>query len=96
VAGGIGIFDVNTGRVFDDFLEPVDRLEAERDLRYGQMAVVIHRAEDWPAGRICRNCREPWPCRLHRWGMSVLSIAGWSAADVVHMVAAADAGDVPW
>jgi hypothetical protein len=87
---------LTTANVLEDYLGPTNRVEAELDLRFGQKAVVIHRAEDWPAGRVCRNCHEPWPCRLHRWGLQVLTTAGWTAIDIVDLVRRADAGDVPW
>jgi hypothetical protein len=80
----------------DDYPVPTDRLLAQRDLRYGQMAVVIHRREDWPSGPVCRNCHGAWPCRLHRWGLQVLWSAGWSTTDIVHLVRQADSGQVPW
>jgi hypothetical protein len=97
VAAGSGVERAFSATdVLEEFLGPTDRAEAERDLCFGQKAVVIHRGEDWPAGRVCRNCHEPWPCRLHRWGLRVLVTAGWGAADVAQLVARAETGDVPW
>jgi hypothetical protein len=75
---------------------PTDAVEAERDVRYGQMAVVIHQGEDWPSGRLCRNCHERWPCRLYRWGLAVLTVAGWNMLDVEHILKQAETGEVPW
>jgi hypothetical protein len=80
----------------DDYPVPDDPLLARRDLRYGQMAVVIHQAEQWPDGPLCRNCRGRWPCRLYRWGFQLLTVAEWTPADIRHLQAQADAGVVPW
>jgi hypothetical protein len=80
----------------DDYPVPTDRLLAERDVRYAQMAVVIHQGEDWPSGRFCRNCHARFPCRLARWGVRVLAAAGWTSRDMAHLVEQAKAGEVPW
>lgn len=77
----------------DYSMEPA---EAQRDLRYAQMAVVIHQGEDWPAGRVCRNCHAPFPCRLARWGGRVLTLVGWTPLDVAYLLERAKAGEVPW
>ncbi len=84
------------GDPVDDYPVPTDRLLAERDLRYGQMAVVIHQGEDWPSGKFCRNCHAQWPCRLYCWGFAVLTTAGWTTTDMRHLVQRAEAGDAPW
>jgi hypothetical protein len=92
-----GVDEARTAaHTLDDFPTPVDRVEAERDLRYGQMAVVIHQGEDWPSGRPCRNCHAPWPCRVYRWGFRVLLAAKWSTADIAHLEARSRLGEVPW
>jgi hypothetical protein len=75
---------------------PVDTVNAERDVRYAQKALVIHQGEDWPTGRFCRNCHARFPCRLARWGVRVLVAAGWTSRDMAHLVERAEAGDVPW
>jgi hypothetical protein len=75
---------------------PVDSVNARYDARYAQMAVVIHQGEDWPSGRLCRNCHAPFPCRLARWGVRVLVAAGWTSRDMALLVSRAKAGVVPW
>jgi hypothetical protein len=75
---------------------PVDMVNAERDVRYAQMAVVVHQGEDWPSGRFCRNCHARFPCRLARWGFRTLAAAGWTSRDMARLVERAKAGDVPW
>ncbi len=72
-------------------------LEAIRDdLPYAQRAVVIHQGEDWPTGRLCRNCHDRYPCRLARWGVGVLQAAGWTSERMAGLVKRAEAGEVPW
>jgi hypothetical protein len=75
---------------------PLERVMAEQNLRYGQMAVVIHQGEDWPSGRICRNCHAAFPCQWARWGARVLTAADWTIHDVAHLLKEARAGRVPW
>src|SRR4051794_36077209 len=87
VATGVGTNHEPLGNdPLEDYPVPVHKAEAQRDLRYGQMAVVIHRREDWPGGAVCRNCHEPWACRLHRWGLRVLQTAGWNTSDIAVLV----------
>lgn len=81
---------------FDDYMPPLTPDEAQRDLRYGQMAYVIHQGEQWPSGVLCRNCGGPWPCPLYRWGLAVLEMAGWNADDLRHLLERVKQGDVPW
>jgi hypothetical protein len=78
----------------DDY--PVNLETIRDDLPYAQRAVVIHRGEDWPTGRFCRNCHARWPCRLYRWGFAVLRTAGWTPQHMRRLVDRAEAGDVPW
>jgi len=78
----------------DEYL--LERVMAEQNLRYGQKAVVIHQGEDWPSGRLCRNCHAVFPCGLARWGARVLEAAGWTSRDVAHLLERARAGEVPW
>lgn len=66
------------------------------DLRFGQMALVIHQPIDWPAGPACRNCHGRWPCRIYRWGLDVVIAAGWSTGDITELLTRAAAGEVPW
>jgi hypothetical protein len=83
-----------TADLLDDY--PVDLERIRDDLPYAQRAVVIHQGEDWPTGRLCRNCHGRWPCRLARWGVSVLQAAGWTSERIAGLVARAEAGEVPW
>jgi hypothetical protein len=91
-SGAVGI-EIMMDPLFD---VPLEQVMAEQNLRYGQMAVVIHQGEDWPAGRFCRNCHARFPCRLALWGARVLEAAGWTTVDVAHMLGRAKSGDVPW
>lgn len=78
----------------DDYRVDLERIRD--DLPYAQRAVVIHQGEDWPTGRLCRNCHERYPCRLARWGIGVLQVAGWARERIAVLVARAESGDVPW
>lgn len=78
----------------DDY--PVNLESIRQDLPYAQRAVVIHQGEDWPAGRFCRNCHARFPCRLARWGVGVLRVAGWTIGRIAQLVEKAEAGGVPW
>jgi len=62
---------------------------ADGDVPLAQRAVMIHQAEEWPGMIRCRNCGGRWPCRLDRWGRSVLRAAGWSDADVAEFIESA-------
>lgn len=57
-----------------------------------QRAVRVHCAIAWPEGLRCNNCRAPFPCHVHQWGVEVLTRAGWSA----EQIAALDARKGPW
>ena len=46
------------------------------DVRLAVRAVVVHTAEEWPNGPLCRNDGASYPCRLHRWGRRVLENHG--------------------
>jgi hypothetical protein len=78
----------------DDY--PVDLATIRDDLPYAQRAVVIHQGEEWPTGRLCRNCHGRFPCRLARWGVGVLKTAGWTSERIARLLERAEAGDVPW
>jgi hypothetical protein len=73
----------------DDYPVPTDRLLAQCDAPFARLAVAIHQGEDWPSGRLCRNCRPRFPCGLARWGHGVLVAAGWTSADVARFLAQA-------
>jgi hypothetical protein len=87
------LHETDTGEVSD---YPVDLEAVRADLSYAKRAVVIHQGEDWPSGRFCRNCHARFPCRLARWGMSVLQVAGWTSERIAELPRKAEAGDVPW
>jgi hypothetical protein len=75
---------------------PVNLETIRQDVPYAQRAVVIHQGEDWPTGRFCRNCHARFPCRLVRWGVGVLQMAGWTSRDMARLVERAEVGEVPW
>jgi hypothetical protein len=82
------------GGLLDDeamILSPTDR-----DIAVAERLVIVHQAQEWTTGHFCRNDHARWPCRLHRWGMSVLLTAGWSEQDITELVRRAEAVDVPW
>jgi hypothetical protein len=65
--------------------DPIDQVLGEvplpasltpEDVRLAVRAVVVHAAEEWPAGPKCRNDGAAFPCRLHRWGRRVLLAHG--------------------
>jgi len=60
------------------------------DVRFAVRAVVVHGPELWPTGPLCRNCRAPYPCRLHRWGRRVLTIHGLTGRQIDELVARGD------
>ncbi|MEV1286928.1 hypothetical protein [Micromonospora sp. NPDC049679] len=62
------------------------------DERFAVLAVVVHAAEEWPAGPVCRNERVPHPCRLNRWGREVLRLRGLSDAQIDELPQTAVAG----
>jgi hypothetical protein len=88
------LHETDTGEVVSDY--PVDLETISADLPYAERAVVIHQGEDWPSGRFCRNCHARFPCRLARWGVGVLQVAGWTNERIAELPAQAKAGDVPW
>nr|WP_230416879.1 hypothetical protein [Micromonospora tarapacensis] len=51
---------------------PVPTPLTPEDVRLAVRAVVVHAAEEWPSGALCRNDGARFPCRLHRWGRQVL------------------------
>ncbi len=75
---------------------PVDLATVHLDQDIAQKAVIVHVAQDWPGGRLCRNCGEHWPCRLARWGVNVLLAGEWSHEDITTLIEHAKAGEVPW
>ncbi|MFI6262240.1 hypothetical protein [Micromonospora sp. NPDC051006] len=72
-------------RVGEQSTDPIDQVLGEvpvpapltpEDVRLAVRAVVVHTAEEWPTGPLCRNDGATYPCRLHRWGRRVLSAHG--------------------
>ncbi|MGC4894622.1 hypothetical protein [Micromonospora sp. DT31] len=72
-------------RVGEQSTDPIDQILGEvpvpapltpEDVRLAVRAVVVHAAEEWPAGPKCRNDGASFPCRLHRWGRRVLTTHG--------------------
>ncbi|GAA3745077.1 hypothetical protein [Micromonospora maritima] len=72
-------------RVGEQSTDPIDQILGEvpmpapltpEDVRLAVRAVVVHAAEEWPAGPKCRNDGAAFPCRLHRWGRRVLEAHG--------------------
>ncbi|PTA44570.1 hypothetical protein, partial [Micromonospora sp. RP3T] len=72
-------------RVGEQSTDPIDKVLGEvpmpapltpEDVRIAVRAVVVHAAEEWPAGPKCRNDGAAFPCRLHRWGRRVLATHG--------------------
>ncbi|WP_089156796.1 hypothetical protein [Micromonospora sp. NBS 11-29] len=72
-------------RVGEQSTDPIDKVLGEvplpapltpEDVRLAVRAVVVHAAEEWPAGPKCRNDGAAFPCRLHRWGRRVLETHG--------------------
>ncbi|MFC3504699.1 hypothetical protein ACFOOK_27545 [Micromonospora krabiensis] len=72
-------------RVGEQSTDPIDRVLGEvpvpapltpEDVRLAVRAVVVHTAEEWPSGPVCRNDGATYPCRLHRWGRRVLLAHG--------------------
>ncbi|MGC5020407.1 hypothetical protein [Micromonospora sp. DT47] len=72
-------------RVGEQSTDPIDQVLGEvpvpapltpEDVRLAVRAVVVHAAEEWPNGPLCRNDGATYPCRLHRWGRRVLETHG--------------------
>ncbi|WFE64199.1 hypothetical protein [Micromonospora sp. WMMD714] len=72
-------------RVGEQSTDPIDQVLGEvpvpasltpEDVRLAVRAVVVHAAEEWPNGPLCRNDGSSYPCRLHRWGRRVLENHG--------------------
>ncbi|MEH0818577.1 MULTISPECIES: hypothetical protein [unclassified Micromonospora] len=72
-------------RVGEQSTDPIDQILGEvpvpapltpDDVRLAVRAVVVHAAEEWPNGPLCRNDGASYPCRLHRWGRRVLETHG--------------------
>ncbi|MEV1287918.1 hypothetical protein [Micromonospora sp. NPDC049679] len=75
---------------------PVVEPVSDEDARLAVRAVVVHAAEEWPAGTICRNDRAPHPCRLARWGWRVLLAAEVPAERIGELADKGDPDASPW
>ncbi|HWH01721.1 MAG TPA: hypothetical protein VNV66_20935 [Pilimelia sp.] len=78
----------------DDY--SVDASSASLDVPLAVRAVVTHQPEQWPFGPLCRNCHAAWPCRLCRWGLAVLEVAGWHRTAIADLPCRARAGETLW
>ncbi|MEH1165460.1 hypothetical protein V6V47_08745 [Micromonospora sp. CPCC 205539] len=56
------------------------------DVRLAVRAVVVHTAEEWPTGPLCRNDGASYPCRLHRWGRRVLETHGLNERQIEALI----------
>ena len=56
------------------------------DVRLAVRAVVVHTAEEWPTGPLCRNDGASYPCRLHRWGRRVLEAHGLNERQIEALI----------
>ncbi|MGN9778773.1 hypothetical protein ACTMS0_23875 [Micromonospora sp. H33] len=82
-------------RVGEQSTDPIDQVLGEvpvpvpltpEDVRLAVRAVVVHGAEEWPSGPLCRNDGATYPCRLHRWGRRVLLTHGLNERQVDALV----------
>ncbi|PSK64626.1 hypothetical protein B0E53_03439 [Micromonospora sp. MH33] len=82
-------------RVGEQSTDPIDQILGEvpvpasltpEDVRLAVRAVVVHAAEEWPAGPKCRNDGAAYPCRLHRWGRRVLEAHGLNERQIDALV----------
>ncbi|TDC45876.1 hypothetical protein E1258_29895, partial [Micromonospora sp. KC207] len=78
-------------RVGEQSTDPIDQVLGEvpvpasltpEDVRLAVRAVVVHTAEEWPSGPLCRNDGASYPCRLHRWGRRVLEAHGLNGRQI--------------
>ncbi|MFI5834970.1 hypothetical protein ACIA5A_14995 [Micromonospora sp. NPDC051300] len=82
-------------RVGEQSRDPIDQILGDvpvpatltpEDVRLAVRAVVVHAAEEWPAGPKCRNDGAAFPCRLHRWGRKVLETHGLNERQIDALV----------
>ncbi|MGC4748982.1 hypothetical protein ACLQ28_25470 [Micromonospora sp. DT201] len=65
---------------------PVPAQLTPEDVRLAVRAVVVHTAEEWPTGPLCRNDGASYPCRLHRWGRRVLETHGLNERQIEALI----------
>ncbi|WP_405426869.1 hypothetical protein [Micromonospora sp. NBC_00617] len=82
-------------RVGEQSTDPIDQVLGEvplpapltpEDVRLAVRAVVVHTAEEWPTGPLCRNDGASYPCRLHRWGRRVLQTHGLNERQIEALI----------
>ncbi|SCE69119.1 hypothetical protein [Micromonospora mirobrigensis] len=82
-------------RVGEQSTDPIDLILGEvpvpapltpEDVRLAVRAVVVHAAEEWPNGPLCRNDGAAYPCRLHRWGRRVLENHGLNERQIEALI----------
>ncbi|MEV4488610.1 hypothetical protein AB0K04_00665 [Micromonospora coxensis] len=82
-------------RVGEQSTDPIDLVLGEvpvpapltpEDVRLAVRAVVVHAAEEWPNGPLCRNDGASYPCRLHRWGRRVLENHGLNERQIEALI----------
>ncbi|MBY8872384.1 hypothetical protein K7640_11090 [Micromonospora sp. PLK6-60] len=82
-------------RVGEQSTDPIDLILGEvpvpapltpEDVRLAVRAVVVHTAEEWPSGSLCRNDGATYPCRLHRWGRRVLEAHGLNERQIEALI----------
>ncbi|WP_422738523.1 hypothetical protein ACN263_04315 [Micromonospora sp. WMMD729] len=82
-------------RVGEQSTDPIDQVLGEvpvpapltpEDVRLAVRAVVVHTAEEWPTGPLCRNDGASYPCRLHRWGRRVLTEHGLNERQIEALI----------
>ncbi|MBQ1039816.1 hypothetical protein GA0070619_0328 [Micromonospora zamorensis] len=82
-------------RVGEQSTDPIDQVLGEvpmpasltpEDVRLAVRAVVVHTAEEWPTGPLCRNDGASYPCRLHRWGRRVLETHGLNERQIEALI----------
>jgi len=82
-------------RVGEQSTDPIDQVLGEvpmpapltpEDVRLAVRAVVVHTAEEWPTGPLCRNDGASYPCRLHRWGRRVLEAHGLNERQIEALI----------
>ncbi|MEV0156977.1 hypothetical protein AB0H57_25055 [Micromonospora sp. NPDC050686] len=82
-------------RVGEQSTDPIDLILGEvpvpapltpEDVRLAVRAVIVHAAEEWPTGPLCRNDGATYPCRLHRWGRRVLETHGLNERQIEALI----------
>ncbi|WP_434743035.1 hypothetical protein [Micromonospora sp. SH-82] len=56
------------------------------DVQAAVWLLVVHGAEEWPSGPICRNDGASFPCRSHRWSRRVLETHGLNERQIEALI----------